>query len=125
MPSQKLRVLVVDDERVIADTLALIVSQSGHETLAVYSGVEAMEEAERFNPHIVISDVVMPGLDGVELAQHLTASHRDCRVLLISGHTDGGRIASLVSQGHSVRFLSKPVLPQTILAFIAEYRGPE
>lgn len=124
MPSQKFRVLVVDDEHLIADTLALIVSHSGHEALAVYSGREAIETAVGFNPQILISDVLMPGLDGIELAKHFVTHHQHCRVLLISGRAERTRVThSLASQENSVQFLPKPILPQTVLAFIAANRN--
>jgi CheY-like chemotaxis protein len=126
MPSHTLRVLVVDDEPIIADTLALIVSQGGDETLAVYGGIEAIEAAKAFKPHVLLTDVMMPDLDGAELARHFGCHHKDCRIVLMSANPDGSRIAqNLISQGYTVQFLQKPVLPQTVLTVVAGYRKAE
>lgn len=125
MPSHSFRVLIVDDEQVIADSLAMIVSHSGHQALAVYSGLEAIEVAKEFNPQVLISDVLMPGIDGLELVGHFAKNYQDCRVLLMSGHADGTRVAqAYMSQGSLVvRFLPKPVAPKTILASIDQCRN--
>ncbi len=64
----KPRVLVADDERVIADTLALILNKSGFEATAVYSGEEAIETAKTLQPDVLISDVIMFGLNGIDAA---------------------------------------------------------
>lgn len=61
-------ILIVDDEKVIADTLALILNAIGYESKAVYSGEAALETAERFKPDILISDVIMGGINGVDVA---------------------------------------------------------
>jgi CheY-like chemotaxis protein len=62
------KVLVADDERAIADTLAAILNRSGYETRAVYSGESAIEVASCFRPNMLITDVVMPGT--VDVAAH-------------------------------------------------------
>jgi len=113
-------VLIVDDERTLADTLALIVTRSGYESMAVYNGKEAIDAAILFRPHAVISDVMMPGMNGIELARYFAENFTGCRVLLMTGHdaTDKLVEASL-SCGYVVNILTKPVMPQTILAFVA------
>ena len=67
-PGRSVRVLVVDDECSVADTLALILNRSGHESIAVYSAAEAVSVAGSFKPHALLSDVMMPGMNGFELA---------------------------------------------------------
>jgi CheY-like chemotaxis protein len=67
-PSNKPKVLVVDDEHVIADTLAIILNQSGFDASAVYSGTDAVERARRTTPDLVITDVFMPDLNGIQAA---------------------------------------------------------
>jgi CheY-like chemotaxis protein len=59
----KQRILIADDERIIADTLALILSGIGFESIAAYSGETALEVAAQFRPAILISDVIMPGMN--------------------------------------------------------------
>ena len=64
----KPRVLVADDEQVIANTLAIILNQAGFEARAVYSGEKAIESLETFQPDMLISDVIMTGMTGIEAA---------------------------------------------------------
>lgn len=115
-----LRVLVVDDEHAVADTLALILNRSGHESVATYSGVEAVNAAQTFHPHALLSDVMMPGMNGIELARYFSENFTDCKVLLMSGYESAVEVAqSFLPSGHFLNILSKPILPQTILAFVA------
>jgi CheY-like chemotaxis protein len=72
----KRKVLIVDDERVIADTLAIILNQHGYEASAAYSGNEAVEKARAVQPDLIISDVIMQDMNGIEAAIHPRA--RSC-----------------------------------------------
>ena len=85
---QPIRVLVVDDDRIIADSLALIVRGRGFESRAAYSGEDAAELALTWQPDAVIADVIMGKLDGVALAVYLAQALPSCKVLLISGNLD-------------------------------------
>src|SRR5258708_33754055 len=86
MPEKKQSVvLIVDDERVIADTLSIILSKSGFSTMTAYDGEGALELARAVHPDLLISDVVMPEMTGVELAIAVTETVPGCKVLLFSG----------------------------------------
>ena len=76
-------VLVVDDDRVLADTLAEILRKHGYRPIAIYSGEEAVELAQRFRPDVVLSDIRMSRLDGIEAARRIRALHPDCRVICL------------------------------------------
>lgn len=122
MPDQghSIRVLVVDDEQSVADTLALILNRSGHESVATYSGLEAINAAKTLQPQALLSDVMMPGMNGIELARYFAENHAGCRVLLMTGYDSAFEIAqSFLPNGHFMNILTKPVLPQTVLAFVA------
>lgn len=82
--SNFVRVLVVDDEGVIADTLATILRARGYKARAVYSADEAIRLAAEFRPNALITDVVMSGMDGHQLAAHFAERYPDCKVMLIS-----------------------------------------
>ena len=69
----KPKVLVVDDERVIADTLAMILNQSGFQARAVYSGEAALETASSYSPDMLIADVIMADLNGIDAAIQIRA----------------------------------------------------
>lgn len=106
-----LRVIVVDDERSIADSLALVLMSRRHSVRVAYSGEDAIELLSSFVPHAVISDVMMPGMSGVDLAEYLAVNIPECKTLLVSGITDdsGGTLRPI---------LPKPVHPAQILRFL-------
>jgi len=113
----KPRVLVVDDERVIADTLAIILNQSGFNATAVYSGEKAVETAQTLKPDMVISDVIMNDLNGIEAAIQIRAMLPGCKILLFSGQAATADLLDKVrGQGHEFEILAKPVHPQDLLA---------
>jgi DNA-binding NtrC family response regulator len=121
MPSgATLRVLIVDDERNIADSLALILQSRGHMVRAAYSGEDAVLIAQSFHPHAVVSDVVMRGMSGVDLAIWLANNRPDCKVLLVSGDADAfPMVEESIRRGHAHTILTKPFHPQRILDFLA------
>src|ERR671937_435609 len=83
--SNRRRVLVVDDEHVIADTLAIILNQSGFDASAVYSGTEAVQRARSTTPDLVITDVFMPDLNGIQAAIQIRSFLPSCKILLCYG----------------------------------------
>jgi YesN/AraC family two-component response regulator len=83
--TESLRVLVVDDEKLIVESMAMILKVKGYEARVAYSAEDAIVAAEVFRPHVVISDVVMGVMTGIDLAIHLANEHPECKVLLISG----------------------------------------
>jgi CheY-like chemotaxis protein len=85
LQAPNMTVLVADDERAIANALAVVVAKAGFETRAVYSGEAAVELAERFRPNMLITDVVMPGISGIETAAKIGAMLPACEILLFSG----------------------------------------
>lgn len=119
MPAKKVRpkVLVVDDERIIADTLATILNQRGYEATAIYSGTDAVEHARNVKPDLVISDVIMPDMDGIEAAIRIRKFLPHCKILLFSGQAaTADLLESARAQGHEFEILAKPVHPQDLLA---------
>src|SRR3982074_3968953 len=81
----KPRVVVADDEQVIANTLAIILNQAGFEARAVFSGEKAVESLESFQPDMLISDVIMTGMTGIEAAIITRNRLPKCKILLFSG----------------------------------------
>jgi CheY-like chemotaxis protein len=118
-------VLVVDDELAIAETLAAILSQSGYATMTAYDGQEAMEIALLTPPELLITDVSMPGMSGIELAITLRRVFPDCKILLFSGDVaTAGLLAVAQRAGHTFTLLSKPVHPEELLARVSESLKP-
>lgn len=112
----KPKVLVVDDERVIADTLAMILNQSGFQASAVYSGEKALELAATMRPDMFISDVIMADLNGIDAAIRIRAMLPGIKILLFSGQAATANLLEKArSQGYEFEILSKPVHPQDLL----------
>jgi DNA-binding NtrC family response regulator len=112
-------VFVVDDEPVIASTLAAILNASGFQATAFTSPEDAIKAAEREGPSVLISDVVMPGMNGVDLAIHLRSLYPKCKVLLFSGQAATREIIDLAKNaGHDFELLAKPIHPKDLLAAI-------
>ena len=119
MPQPKPRVLIADDEEVIADTLAVILNQSGFEAHAVYSGEKALEMVQTLKPNILISDVVMSGINGIETAIRARAMLPSCKVLLFSGQAaTANLLEGARTRGYEFEILIKPVHPSDLLARI-------
>jgi two-component system CheB/CheR fusion protein len=64
---------VVDDNADSADSLTMVLGFDGHEVLAVYTGLQAIEQAERFKPDVMLIDIGLPDLDGYEVARRIRA----------------------------------------------------
>jgi CheY-like chemotaxis protein len=113
----KPKVLVADDERVIADTLVIILNQAGFDAVAAYSGRKAVEMAEEIKPEMLISDVIMPDLSGIEAAIAVRRILPSCKILLFSGQAATADLLDKArAQGHEFEILAKPVHPQDLLA---------
>jgi CheY-like chemotaxis protein len=114
-------VLIVDDEKVIADTLSIILTHAGFITMTAYDGESALRIANAITPDLLISDVVMPGITGVELAIKLTRSIPNLKVLLFSGQASTVDLLEKARRsGHHFAALTKPVHPTDMLKRIAE-----
>lgn len=116
----KRRVLVVDDEQVIADTLSIILNKAGFEASPVYTGTAAVESARTIQPDLIISDVIMPDMNGIEAAIQIRSFLPSCKILLFSGQAaTADLLESARAKGHEFEILAKPVHPQDLLAKLA------
>jgi DNA-binding NtrC family response regulator len=115
------RIFVVDDEPVIASSLAAILRMNGFSARFFTCPLEALAAARSESPDLVISDVAMPGVSGIELAIQMSAQHPNCKILLFSGQAatwdllEGAR-----AQGYDFRLLQKPVHPSEFLFEIGQ-----
>jgi DNA-binding NtrC family response regulator len=117
-----LRVFVVDDEDVIASSLAMILRfQEGFHARSFTNPIEALHAARLDQPDLLISDVVMPELSGIDLAIQLRAYCPDCKVLLFSGQAATAQLLKSASEiGYTFEILMKPVHPAVLLAKIQD-----
>ena len=114
--SRKMNLLVVDDERLIADSLAWILNLRGFNARSVYSGTEAIDHAVMNPIDILISDVVMEGTSGIDAAIEICKLLPKCRVLLLSGNIGTSDMLKAAHDlGHDFDILAKPVHPDEII----------
>jgi len=115
------RVLIVDDNRLIADTLALIFGKSGFDTRVAYGSDEALECARWFLPHLLLCDITMPGRDGLGLVLDVTRELPSCRILVLTGFYSN--LLSVREQSNKlprpVEIMTKPCQPAELLRHAA------
>jgi len=115
------RILVVDDEKVIADTIVQILNRNGFIAEAAYGGEEAIEKARRHCPELVLSDVLMPQVDGVEAAIAIREHCPEARIILFSGQSATVEIlARARDRGHTFELLPKPIHPTQLIKYLRE-----
>ena len=121
---EKPKVLILDDEPVIADTLAAILNHGGFVARAAYSSIQAFEIAPGFRPDLLISDVVMHGMSGIEAAVRMKEMLPDMGVFLLSGQTATLQLlAEEKADGYGFEVLIKPVHPSELLHRLRERIG--
>ncbi|MGA9063593.1 MAG: response regulator [Terracidiphilus sp.] len=116
------RVLVVDDESVIADTVAKVLSVSGYAAIAAYDADGALETALLSPPELLLTDVVLPGMNGIDLAITIKRIYPECKIMLFSGQASTvDLLAAADRKGHRFTLLNKPVPPKDLVAMVAEH----
>lgn len=114
------RILIVDDEPSITETLSTIFAQSGYTVRTAGSAEEAIDAIAEWEPELAILDVMLPCMNGIELALILRANHPQCRLVLFSGHAGTQALAEeAAKKGNFFEILSKPVHPLFMLDYVA------
>ena len=112
----KFRIFVVDDEFVIATTLATILQRSGFDATSFTEPLKALDAAKIKAPDLLISDVMMPVLSGIDLAIRMKKEYPDCKILLFSGQAATANLLEAArKEGHDFELLSKPIHPSEFL----------
>jgi DNA-binding NtrC family response regulator len=117
------RVFVLDDEKIIADTLAQILRLHDCQAVAMYTAAAALEGALEQPPDLLIADVALrpDSINGIDLAIYFERVFPQSRVLLISGHAAAANLHNAASAtGHRFPLLIKPIGPQEILNVVGE-----
>jgi CheY-like chemotaxis protein len=111
------RVLIVDDEQLVADTLKLVFLKSGFDAHVAYSADEALECAKVFPPNLLVCDITMPGKDGHVLVDEITTQLPSCRIMVLTGFYSN--LAGIREQSSRLRrpmaVLTKPCQPDDLL----------
>lgn len=122
LQQRKPKILVVDDQKLIADTICEILESADFEAVAAYDGWAALDVANRFYPDCLLSDVLMPRMNGVELAIAVAKMYPQARIFLFSGQAgisqilQGGK-----DRGFEFELIPKPIHP---LKLIERLKGP-
>lgn len=116
------RILIVDDEHVVADTLSLIFQKNGFLTKATYSTDEALECARTFAPDLLLCDINMPEKDGLELISSMDREQPGCRILVLTGaYSSLNRVRQHSAQvRRQISVLTKPCQPDEVLRCAGE-----
>ena len=121
---EKHKVLVIDDEVNVSDTLALIFTKEGYEARVAYSAEEAIEVISQWQPDLAIVDVILPGMNGIDFALVLKSNYPDCRLLLFSGEQGtSDLLTKAATDGNIFEILAKPVPPTYMLEAAAGLLG--
>lgn len=119
-----MRVLVIDDEKNVADTLVLILEMSGWKAAAAYNAAAALQVVDSFQPGVVISDVIMPGMNGIEVCREIQARFPSCHIFLSSGQSATSELFSQAQKsGLKWELLPKPIEPEELIARLKPYQS--
>jgi DNA-binding NtrC family response regulator len=115
------KILIVDDEVHISETLSLVFLAQGYEVRAANSAEQAVEILAQWEPNVAVLDVMLPQMNGIDLALVIQSNYPACRFLLISGHPETGTLLEEAkAKGHSFDILAKPIHPEYILAAVSD-----
>ena len=114
-------IFVVDDEQGISETLAIILQRNGFAVTSFTNPLEALKQATTGSPNLLLSDVVMPELSGVDLAVSIKEKCPDCKILLFSGQAETiDLLKAALQQGHDFSLVAKPIHPVDLLRRIRD-----
>jgi CheY-like chemotaxis protein len=115
------RILVVDDEKLIAVTMAEILEGAGFQVATAYDGWTALEQAGTFHPDYLLSDILMPRMNGVDLAIAIRQMYPAARILLFSGQAGiTGILRTAQDRGFQFALITKPIHPLSLIERIKE-----
>ena len=114
---QYMKILIIDDERAIRNSLGEILSDEGYAVDTAEDGIKGLEMATREHYDVIFCDIKMPGMDGLEVLSKLTAEGTDSAVIMISGHGDIDTAVECIKKG-AFDFIQKPLDLNRILITI-------
>jgi CheY-like chemotaxis protein len=114
-------VLIVEDDAATRELYAAALTQAGLRTSTACNGSQALERVVQFNPDVVLTDGVMPGMDGIEFIQRMKRSGatRLIPILVVTGHRERKYFKSLKAAGAD-RVLTKPCLDESLVAAVLD-----
>jgi len=107
-------ILVIDDERAILDMLELSLSSEGYDVLTAENGEKALEIFEQQDYRLVLTDIQMPGIDGIEVLKRIKAMDNEAEVIVVTGHGDMDSAIAALQDGAS-DFITKPIRDEALI----------
>lgn len=101
-------ILVVDDDELVLKTLNVLVSSLGYRCLCASDGLEAVDILKKTKCDLVLSDLIMPNMDGIELLKHIIRHHSDTDVIIATGYSERTSYADVIKAG-AIDFIKKPI----------------
>jgi PAS domain S-box-containing protein len=120
-PETPVKILVIDDEEANVRALSMSLRGDGYEVHSACSGAEGMKEFEACDPDLVLTDIKMPGMDGIEVLKKIKAMDADAEVIIITGHGDVNNAIEALKFGAS-DFINKPIRDEVLAVAIARAR---
>lgn len=112
-------IMVVDDEPVIRETLLEILAEVGYDALGMSNSIQVLRWIDNICPDVMLIDVIMPGLNGIDLAIKVRSILPECRIVLISGNAETGTLLEqALAQGNKFEILAKPINPDVLLSVL-------
>src|SRR5215207_6610512 len=106
--ADRLKVLIVDDEVALAETMAEALERSGYEVALAHSGSEGLKTLEREEPSVILTDLKMEGMDGLTLLRKAKQELPDAEIVVITGHGDLTTAVEAMRAG-AANYVQKPV----------------
>ncbi len=113
-------IFVVDYDRMIGATLAAVLRLNDYDARAYKNPLEALDDAGRYRPNLVIIDPLTPELSGIDLALQLKEQNPTCKILFMAAVLSPDILQRTRDRGYDFKILWKPILPEEILARIKE-----
>ena len=113
----KSRILVVDDEAAIRDSLRMILEYEDYEFVGASNGPDAIAQVQRDRPDLVLLDIKMPGMDGMEILRKLHALDETLPIVMISGHGTTATAVEAIRSG-AIDFLDKPLSSERVIVTV-------
>jgi DNA-binding NtrC family response regulator len=118
------RIFVVDDEEDIAKMIAVILQMNKFDATAFGEPLKALEQADSTPPDYLVSDIAMPGMNGIDLALAIQTKIPSCKVLLFTGDVGAPALVEEAKKGgHEFALLMKPVHPMALVEALASLRS--
>lgn len=121
------KVLVVDDDRVVADMYSLALSRAGHDVLVANDGLAALQMASTARPDIVFLDIRMPKMDGIEVLRNLSSVNRTkgIPVVMLSNYDEPGLVRESLSLGAKEYLVKAGTNPADLDRIVSQWVGAE